>query len=127
MFYREFWKLFWGKREDPFQRQEVPEAKATLNILLLFSTDTSFLAQAFAQAQASPKAVSMENSVIPSEHCTGVSWALSHNQLPKVQEEDRPEQSYNEIHWCLYYKNKKEKKKKKNHHRDFWGFHLTII
>ena len=64
------------------------------NILVLLSSDASFQAQALISL---PKVVSMENSVTAVSHGTGVSWVLNDNQLPKVQEENRPEQNYNAI------------------------------
>lgn len=81
------------------------------NILLLSSSDVNFQAQAFISLQ---KAVSMENSMKPSGHCTGVLWVPNDSQLPKVQEEDRTEQNYNEISGAVYYKNKQNKKQ---HHQ----------
>ena len=63
------------------------------NILLLLSSDASFQAQALISLPVD----SMENSVTAVSHGTGVSWVLNDNQLPKVQEENRPEQNYNAI------------------------------
>lgn len=53
-----------------FKDRKYLKKKPMLNILLLVSSDANFQAQAFISLQ---KAVSMENSMKPSEHCTGVS------------------------------------------------------